>query len=310
MNEFDQNARQAGKLDEVSFLTWVLRHYTPPPPLVFQAWDDTRRKSWEGGPDRTNDLVALLRDPAHPECRAWLIVEFESEPERFLFQRLGVYELLLSLEVATQLGLSAQDTIPVGSTVIHLTGQRDSTAITLTLPGTVKGTRVEPLVINLRQEEAAATLADIAAGRTGRCLLVWVPLMAGGGQPALIEEWKRLVLVEPKQELRAQYRSLALVFAELTREQVNWQQALEGWEMLESQTIRGWKREGELKGNIERARAYLLELIRGRFQDPVPEPVRLAVEGTNDLDSLDRWFKVAVRADSLAAFLTAMKENP
>jgi len=286
----------------------VLQHYDSPLALVFAAWDDTRRQSWEGGPDRTNDLVALLRHPQSPERRTWLIIE--SEPERFLVQRLGVYELLLSLEVASQLGLSANDVIPVGSVVIHLTGQRDSTAVTLAVAGTGKGTRVEPLVINLRLENAAATLADIAAERTGLCILVWIPLMAGGGEPAVIEEWKRLVLTEPSQDKRALYRSMALVFAELTREQVNWQQALEGWEMLESKVIGTWKRQGELKGTVESKRAYLLDVVRVRLQDPVPETIRLAVEGTNSPEILDRWFQAALRADSLAALLAAMKESP
>src|SRR5436190_23825348 len=75
----------------------------------------------------------------------------------------------------------------------------------------------------------------------------------------------------------------ALVFAELTREQINWHQALENWEMLESKTIAGWRREGELKGIVKNARAVLLEFVRVRLQaDPVPETIRLAVEGTND----------------------------
>src|ERR1700722_12873768 len=114
--------------------------------------------------------------------------------------------------------------------------------------------------------------------------------MAGGGQPAVIEEWKRLVLMEPSQDKRAMYRWLALVFAELTREQVNWQQALEGWEMLESKVIGGWKREGKLEGIVEKARAVLLDVVRVQLQDPVPETIRLAVEGTNSPEILDRWF--------------------
>ena len=309
MNEFDQCARQAGKADEGSFLAWVMRHYTPPSPFVFERWDDTRRKSWEGGPDRTNDLVAVLRHSARSAEHLWLILEFESEPERFIFQRLGVYELLLSMEVAQQLGLKENVELPVSSVVLHLTGERESTHVSLTVPGTDKGTRVAPLVINLRQEDAVATLADIAAGRTGLCILPWIPLMADGGEPALIEEWKRIALTETDLEKRALYRSCALVFAELSREQINWYQALEGWEMLESKTVAVWRRQGELKGIIETARAKLLKVVRLRLQDPVPETIRLAVEGTNDPDVLDRWFDVALSAKTLADLLSAMKEK-
>jgi len=234
VNEFDQNARQASKLDDALFLAWVMRQYKPPTEWQFERWDDTRRKSWEGGPDRTNDLVAVLRHKAQPEQCLWLILEFESEPERFMFQRLGVYELLLSMEVAQQLGLGANDLLPVGSVVLHLTGQREATKVTLGVAGTAKGTRVEPLVINFQSIDARTTLADIAAGLTGLCLLCWIPLMAGGGEPILIEEWKRLALTEPDQGKRQQYGAMALIFADITREQVNWHQALEKWEMLES----------------------------------------------------------------------------
>jgi hypothetical protein len=309
VNDFDQCARQAGKLDEANFLAWILSHYSPPPNYVFERWDDTRRKSWEGGPDRTNDLVAVLRHQAQTDQRLWLIVEFESEPERFILQRLGVYELLLSMEIAQLLGLQANAVIPVGSVVIHLTGQRDSTQVSLGVEGTNKGTNVAPLIVNLRQDSATDTLAAIASGKFGLCILPWIPLMAGGGEPAIIEEWKRLVLTETDLDKRARYRSSALVFAELIREQINWYQALENWEMKESKYLSGIRREGKLIGIVEKSRAVLLQVVRLQLEDPVPEAIRLAVEGTNDPDVLDRWLETALCAQNVSDLLRAMKEN-
>ena len=302
MNPFDRTARQAAKLDEGPFFAWLLGHCTPAPPLVFDRWDDTRRVSWPGGPDRTNDLLAILRRTDRPNRFAYLIVEFESEPEQHMFVRLGVYELLLSREVAV-----AEGDVPVGSILVHLTGAISATRLVLAIPGMGKGTRVEPQVINLREDDAAATLADIAAGRTGRVILPWLPLMAGGGQRELIEEWKRIALTEPDPRKLVNYRDMALVFAELTRELVNWQQALEGWQMLESQVVNNWLNQGELRGIVKARREVLLVVVRERLQDPAPEAVRLAVEGTNDPDTLDRWFKAALKAATLADFLAAMK---
>src|SRR5262245_1094719 len=100
MSTFDQTARQGGKLDGTGFLAWAFSRYAPTPPLAFERFDDTRRTSWPGGPDRTDDVVAVLRRTDQPGRVVWCIVEFETEPRRHVFQRLGVYELLLSMEVS------------------------------------------------------------------------------------------------------------------------------------------------------------------------------------------------------------------
>jgi hypothetical protein len=100
------------------------------------------------------------------------------------------------------------------------------------------------------------------------------------------------------------------VFAELTKELVNWQHALEGWEMKESQTILGWMREGKEKGIVEAHRADVIDLIRLRFQDPVPEPLRLAIEGTNDPDTLRRWLRAAATSTTLEELRATMRAAP
>ena len=309
VNEFDQAARQAAKIDDAGFLAFIVRQAKALANYLFERWDDTRRKSWEGGPDRTNDLVAILRQRDRPQVQQWLILEFESDPETFMGQRLGVYELLLAMEVSQQLGLRADALIPVTSVVIHLTGHR-AIGVRLGVPGSTYRTRVKPLVINLDGIDAVATLAEIAAERLSLCILPWIPLMAGGGEPTLIEEWKRLAEKETDLEKRAQYRLLALTFAELIPAQINWYQALENWNVLQSKPIGVYKREGKLQGIVETTRANLLEVVRGRFEGPVPETIRLTVEGTNDPDILDRWFKITVRATTLADLFKAMKEQP
>jgi hypothetical protein len=308
MGMFDQTARQACKLDGGPFFAWLLRHCQPPPPLVFEGWDDTRRQPLPGGADRTDDVVAVLRRTDIPDQRAWMIVEAETEPERLIFQRLGGYALLLSLELSQAPGPA--DEPPVGMALLNLTGQPHVAELRLMLPGTGCGLTVTPLVINLRQEDAAATLAEMAAGQTGLCLLPWVPLMAGAGEPARIEEWKRVALLEPDPQRRLIYRDLALVFAELAKELVNWQRALEGWQVQESQVILSWMDRGKQRGSAEAWRDALLKLMRSRFQDPVPEAIRLAVEGTNDPDTLGRWFDIALAAPTLAEFQAAMRRQP
>jgi hypothetical protein len=99
-----------------------------------------------------------------------------------------------------------------------------------------------------------------------------------------------------------------MTFAELTRELVNWQ-VLEGWHVLESQFVNSWRREGEIRGVLLTSRANLLKVVRLRLKDPVPESIRLAVEGTNDPEVLDRWLEAALTATSLAKFRAAMRKK-
>ena len=45
---------------------------------------------------------------------------------------------------------------------------------------------------------------------------------------------------------------------------------MEGWMIRESQTIKGWMREGEERGELRKAQTVLLKAVRVRLEDPVP----------------------------------------
>ena len=80
--------------------------------------------------------------------------------------------------------------------------------------------------------------------------------------------------------------------------------------MQESQVSLGWINRGVQRCIVETKRTDLLNLVRLRLQDTVPETIRLAVEGTNDEDILDRWFRAAVTANTLADLTVAMRQQP
>ncbi len=80
--------------------------------------------------------------------------------------------------------------------------------------------------------------------------------------------------------------------------------------MQESQVILGWIKRGELQGALKVVRADLLTVVQVLLQDPVPETVRLTIEGMNDLDILERWFTAALTASSLDEFLAVMNQKP
>jgi hypothetical protein len=110
---------------------------------------------------------------------------------------------------------------------------------------------------------------------------------------------------EPDPERRAAYRYFALTFAELIPELVNWQRALEGWQVHETQLSKQIKHQGE----VARAQVMLIEGLGLRMKSSVPEPIRLAIEGTNELDTLDRWFRALFEVDSWADFQNRMKQG-
>jgi hypothetical protein len=94
----------------------------------------------------------------------------------------------------------------------------------------------------------------------------------------------------------------AQVFAELTGAWNEWKQALEGWNVRTSQQVREWQAEGAL-ANL---RANLLLLLEERFQAPMPRDIASLVQGTQDMNTLLRWFKTAIKANSLDEFRAAI----
>jgi hypothetical protein len=54
----------------------------------------------------------------------------------------------------------------------------------------------------------------------------------------------------------------------------------------------------------------MLEAIEERLEKPVPENIRKAIEGTNSLDVLKHWYRLALRSNSIAELRAGMKIDP
>jgi len=304
MPTFDEAARHVCKVSGAGLTPWLDRFAEESMAADFAAWDDARRTSWPGGPERTDDVVCVLRRRADGRP-ARLIVEAETEPRPDGLARLGIYELLLAIEVRGVL----DEGPPVYGAIIRLTGSKKGGPLILTRSARHPGVLVQPIEVWLADQEAAGTLALIESAELALCILPWVVLMRGGGESPLIERWKQLASREADVEKRAAYRHFALEFAELTPELVNWQRSLEGWEVRESQYGKSIEARGEQKGELRRQRVDLLRVLQSRLGSPAPEPIRLAIEGTNDLSVLDRWFDAALTAASWADFQAAMRQG-
>jgi hypothetical protein len=301
MGMFDQAARSTVKLDPPGFFRWLFKNNDGP--MTFREWLDTRRLRLPGEPDLTGDAVADF-DTTEPGGRFALVLEAQTEPRNDIIEQLSLYAIALRMELRRVGGGKAYS---VGAAVINLTGTKSELSLDMPIPGVADhGLFLRPMQRDLCEEDAAALLAEIAAGRATRALLPWIPLMRGGALPDIIAEWKVLAAAEPDGPLRSAYAVLALTFAELTRGLVEWQKGLEGWNMRESQTILGFKREGKEEGRLEMRREAILELLQIRFLQ-VPQDIQAAVNGTNDFDTLRRWFQSAASLTSLDDFRVAMK---
>src|SRR5205807_812664 len=159
---------------------------------------------------------------------------------------------------------------------------------------------------NLQEENAAENLARMAHGSVARCLLPFIPLMQGGGQPAMIDRWKDLAQAEPEARRRADYAGLALVFAELTDCRPAWKQALEGWNVEQSLQVLEWQAEAEKRG-LARGKAEakveaLLRVLHKRFPAGDSADLEQVIRATSDLDQLDHWLDAAASASTLGQF--------
>jgi hypothetical protein len=184
------------------------------------------------------------------------------------------------------------------SVLLNLTGPVQPNVLDMTEATLDGGLRLQVVQRTLREEDAAATLARIAAGEMERCILPWVVLMRGAGRADIIEEWRRLALQETDRRLRREYGAVALVFSELTRHASAWDRALEGWDVERSRHAMEWEGRGEAR----RARADLLRVLQTRFPGPFPADLAAAIAELNDPNELTRWLDAALTAASPADF--------
>jgi hypothetical protein len=299
VNRFDQASRYVAKLDPVGFLRWLLGNAT----LLFRRWLDTRSLPFPGEPDRTCDTVACVVEAGVPGILWALLVEFQVRPDGTMFGRILEYLGRLWREVRPRRGSGQRRRrYEVGAAVLNLTGTRRTASRRMRFGRTRVLTRLGVAERHLAREDAAATLTGIAAGTHPRCLFPFIPLMQGGGEPAIMAQWVQLAQAEPDHTLRGDYGGLALVFAELAGCLPAWRQALGGWNVTESQQVLEWMAQGEARGETKRQIRSLLRSLELRFPPGAPPDLAAHIQSTTDLVQLSQWFDAAVTASSLADF--------
>ncbi len=304
-NHFDQASRYTAKLDPPGFLRWLMNQ--PALPVRFDGWLDTRTVPFPGEPDRVCDTVAGLTDLAAPEVRWAMPAEFQTRAAGDLFGRLLEYLARLWIELRPPDMPGGRYHLVAG--VVNLTGV-GHTSRDMGLGQTGLRTCLQVAERNLAEQDAAATLQGIAAGAIARCILPWIPLMQGGAETSMIERWKELALTEADSRRRSDYAGLALVFADLAKCRDVWKQALEGWNMEQSQQVLEWQAEAEKRGWVRgraegraEGQANALEtVLRARFGQELPAELKALIENTSDASVLNGWLEAVMNTSSLDEF--------
>lgn len=293
MNAYDQIVRYAAKADAAGFLRWLVPAFDPAP--LLRGWLDTRTLPFPGEPDRVCDTVADLAHADDAAERWALVTEFQAEPNPEMLDRLLEYVARLRRELRH--GPDRRGRYHVVAALVNLTGPPQPDTLEMALPADAAGLRLKVVVRTLRDEDAGATVAAIAAGTVTPILLVFVPLMRGGADPTIIERWKALALAEPDRLRRGMYGAFALILAGLADREVAWSAALEGWNVIESPVVEKWKAQWKAEGLVEGKRQDLLDILNARFPGTLPKPLTDAIAAQDDPDVLAGWLiKAAVAA--------------
>jgi hypothetical protein len=302
MGVFDQAARFATKAAPEPVLRRLLARTKTP--LRFMEWADTRTLPKLGASDRTADLVAILEDTAQLEALSLMVVEFQTRHDP---DKLDVtLEEVARLRLHARHGPDRRGKYRVLTGLIYLQGTCPESSLDMTLPEGF-GTRHAALVWNVEEDSADAALSAVEADPASWGVLFWIALMAGGDDPAMMARWKTLVLAVSDGRRRGDLGKIALVFAGLVGRAVAWKQALEGFDMTESEVVNEWIEEAVNKKGLEDARRFLMKLLRQRFAGPVPPEVIETINAQPSQSMLEHWFDQAGQVATMADFIQVLR---
>ena len=305
-NDFDRACRYLAKVDPSGFAAWVLRLRLTS--LRFVRWLDTRTIPFPGSPDRICDTVAFLEE-VDAGGRPWAIpFEFQVEPDPEMFGRF--LEYLGRLWRSDWPSPERGDRFWLGAVVVNLTGNGQCSR-KMEWPAAGLTTHLGVAERNVTAESAAETLAAIAAGEVAKIVLAIVPLMQGGDEPGIIEEWKRLAEAEPNATRRSEYGGLAMVLADAAGRAAIWKQALKEWNVIRSKIVDEWRAEGRAEGEAkgrtegrtEGRTTTIVAFLEARYKS-IPADLIQAIHSTIDEERLAKLVMLTATANSLEHFRT------
>jgi hypothetical protein len=270
----------------------------------FAGLHESRTTPRPGGLDRTADRVFVLADDDSP-AQPWLLVcEFQAQHDEDKLDSTLVEVAQFRARERHDKGGSGKYKAIAG--LVYLAGECPNSVLDMTLTGGA-GTRHAALVWNVAADSASAALDELEAGTTTWGILFWIALMKGAGDKELVRRWLRLTRLAPASEL-GDLRGVVLIFAELAGCRPVWQDELEDWNVTESSLVNSWRQQAAEKKGLEQGRAWLLDLIQGKFPDKLTPDVIQTINAQPSLPLLETWFKAAVQAATYEDFVAVLRQ--
>jgi hypothetical protein len=310
MNDYDKAGRYLVKREPTGFLRWLFAN----PRVDFRAWIDARRVALPKQSDLTNDLVAVVGDGDTVEA---VCLELEAEARADALTRLLGYLIRLWSEPG---GRDSVAVSCVSGVIVDLTGRSPAKKLELRSE-IVSGCKLELTLLrrHLTDEDAAATVASVAAGQTSPWVLGWLPLMRGGCESAIIAQWveaaERHLAAERD---RGDLGMLTLVLADLARCRPAWDRGLRRWNMktvpfldeiraeVREEGREEGRAEGREQGRAEGMRATLLRQGRAKFGKPPAKKQQKALEAMANLTRLEALTERLLHVDSWNELLAGL----
>jgi hypothetical protein len=189
------------------------------------------------------------------------------------------------------------DRFAVGVVILNLTGVGNSGRNYAWRRAGIQ-TGLKPKECNLAKMKAGKVLAGIAAGNVSRVVLAFDPLMLGGCKPGIIKEWLRPAALETDDRRRSDYGALVLVFSEKSENPDLWNEALKGWNVVQSTHVLEWQAQARAETRVQERKEMLLEFLVAKFTE-VPQDLIDQINAETDPATLKNWVRQVVQAPSI-----------
>jgi hypothetical protein len=277
MGAFDQATKYAAKADPA----FVHRRVGRIAGLAadFMRWFPTKGVPLPGGPERDADLVSLCK--AEAGVTPLLIWEFQSRHDPGKIAVLTLETMIF----ACNAGGAAEPGAPLlpVPVLVYLAGECPQRELGLITPNGF-GVIGKPVVWEMAKDSARETLAELRRGETTWGSLFWVPLMQGGGDEGVIDDWLSLLDKAPV-KARQDIANVAFVLSDLAGRRLAWARVNKEANMAESDVLDELL---EMKLLFDRKRS-LIGFLKVQHPDVITPDVERAIKEQPSLEVLDSW---------------------
>ncbi len=292
-NDFDKTSRYLMSLMAREFIAWCFA--CSPDLLVVHRLINTRSLAPDQ-PERIFDLVAEVTW-VDTDGEYWAIdSESQTSPDFPMKYRMSHY--LLDIQETIRPSTDRMTDYEVGGIIVNLTGKGKSYRPSVKEIGNRKMLfGVQPIQINLCECDAAETLQKVTAGVWPITLLGWIPLMAGGNESGIIEQWVAAVSPHTNQKMRSDLAYMVKLFSNLTNTKPLWDKALKGWHHMKSELVEELNREARIE--IRQGDLIAIAVDKFGFSQRIEEEI----SAITNVDRLQRMLRSIHRTNTLDELL-------